>query len=148
MHKLCEYIDDELKTLEKKVGNGQQLSAAEVQYGDMLAHFKKSLLTNEAMDESGYSESYRGDMSRTGRMYSREDGRSYGDDMSYARGRGGNARRDSMGRYSRDGRSYGDGYSYDDAREELMVQLRDYMKTAPEDEKQEARRFLNALKNG
>ena len=141
MHKLCEYIDDELKTLEKKVGNGQQLSAAEVQYGDMLAHFKKSLLTNEAMAENGYSNEYRGDMSHGGRM-SRRGGISYDDDMSFARGRTGNVRRDSMGRYSNDG------MSYDDAREDLMVQIREYMKSAPDDEKQEARRFMNMLKNG
>lgn len=141
MHKLCEYIDDELKTLEKKVGNGQQLSAAEVQYGDMLAHFKKSLLTNEAMEDSGYSNEYRGDMSHGGRM-SRRGGMSYGDDMSFARGRSGNVRRDSMGRFSNDG------MSYDDAREDLMMQIKEYMKSAPDDEKQEARRFMNMLKNG
>ena len=83
MHKLYEYIDNELKDLERKVGTGQKLSAGEIQYGDMLAHFKKSLLTNDAMEE------YEDD-------YSREYRPMRG--SSYARG----ARRDSMGRYSRD----------------------------------------------
>ena len=41
MHKLCEYIDKELEELEHKAGVGQKLSAGEIQYGDMLAHFKK-----------------------------------------------------------------------------------------------------------
>lgn len=135
MHKLCEYLDDELKMLERKAGNGK-LSNAELEYGDLLAHFKKSLLTNEAMEDSGYSEA-RG-RNRAGN--SRNDGMSY-DDMSMARGRTGNVRRDSMGRYSNDGMSYGD------AREELMMSLHEYIKTAPEDEKQDARRFMNALKN-
>ena len=39
-----------------------------------------------------------------------DGGESYEDGVSYARGRGRNARRDSMGRYSRDGRMT-DGYS-------------------------------------
>jgi hypothetical protein len=139
MHKLCEYLDDKLKMLERKVGNGE-LSNAELEYGDLIAHFKKSLLTNEAMENSGYSEEYRGDMSHGGRMSRRGD-MSYDDDMSFARGRTGNVRRDSMRRYSNDGMSYGD------AREELIMSLHEYIKTAPEDEKQDARRFMNALKN-
>ena len=105
MHKICEYIDDELMELEKKVEKGGKLSAGEVEYGDKLAHFKKSLLTNEAMEDS-YSEegrSYargRNNSRRSDRSYNRSYD-SYEGDMSEARGR--NARRDSMGRYSRDG---------------------------------------------
>ena len=60
----------------------------------MLAHFKKNLLTGEAMMDDGYSGDYYGE-SMDGRSYR---GRSYG--RSYARGRGSGARRDSMGRYS------------------------------------------------
>lgn len=74
MHKLMEYINDELKNLERKAENGK-LSMAEIQYGDTLAHFEKSLLTSEAMKDSDYS---------------RDD---YSRDYSYAR------RRDNMGRY-------------------------------------------------
>lgn len=107
MHKICEYIDDELMELEKKVGKGGKLSAGEVEYGDKLAHFKKSLLTNEAMEDSLSEEGRsgargRGYRSRSYRSYNRSYGdESYDGDMSEARGR--NARRDSMGRYSRDG---------------------------------------------
>lgn len=63
--------------------------------GDKLAHFKKCLLTNKAMEDN-YSEARGGRSNRMGRSYDRSyDGRSY-DDMSMARNR------DSMGRYSRD----------------------------------------------
>lgn len=93
MDKLCKYIDKELDELETKIDRGGKLSGAEIEYGDKLAHFKKSLLTNEAMEDS-YSEEYRG-TSRLGRSEERMN------DMSGARGR--NARRDSMGRFSRDG---------------------------------------------
>ncbi len=100
MDKLCKFIDRELEELEEKVSRGGKLSGGEIEYGDKLAHFKKSLLTNEAMD-SEYSEQGRrggnrgGGRSREGR--SRESYESYEGGMSNAR------RRDSMGRYSRDG---------------------------------------------
>ena len=88
MDKICRYIDKELDELETKIERGGKLSGAEIEYGDKLAHFKKSLLTNEAMEDSS-SEEYRG------------TSRERMNDMSGARGR--NARRDSMGRFSRDG---------------------------------------------
>lgn len=131
MHGLCEFADKELKKLERKVEETGDLNEREIEYGKNLAKFKMALLTNEAMERDS-------------------DGRSYGgyrntphheDGMSYGHGRTGNVRRDSMGRYSNDGMSYGD------AREELMMSLREYMKTATEDEKHDARRFMNALKN-
>lgn len=109
MHKLIDYICDELDDLEQKAEHGK-LSMAEVEYGDMLAHFKKNLLTADAMmGEDEYSYSY-----------------AYDDGMSMARGRGRNARRDSRGRYSRDnygGRNYR--YSRADAKEDLMDGLRE-----------------------
>lgn len=138
MHALCEYIDKELKKLERKAEQSGDLTERELTYGKDLAKFKTALLTNKAMEENdGYSNEYKGDMSR--RMY---DHHSYGDDMSYARGRGSNARRDSMGRFSNDG------YSRDDAREDLMMEVREFMKTAPEEDKHAARAFMNHLKNG
>jgi hypothetical protein len=136
MHALCEYIDKELKKLERKAEQSGDLSERELTYGKDLAKFKTALLTNKAMEENdSYNNEYRGDMSR--RMYSRN---SYGDDMSYERGRGSNVRRDSMGRYSNDG------YSHDDAREDLMLEVREFMKTAPEEDKHAARVFMNHLK--
>ena len=86
-----------------------------------------------------------------------DDGYSYADgdmdihEYSYARGRGGNARRDSMGRYSREG--YGNrsggrgysrrgGYSYAGDKEEKVDMLRDMMEEAKSDEE---RRMLQKI---
>ena len=61
MHKLIEYVCDELKDLEKKVEKGGKLSLPEIQYADTLAHLKKSILTADAMDTYKEDEgSYRG----------------------------------------------------------------------------------------
>ena len=76
MHKLCEYIDDEINELERKVDKTGRLSNSEIEYGKDLAKFKMALLTNKAMGNEGYSEEYR--------------------PTSYA------PRRDRMVRYSRD----------------------------------------------
>ena len=106
MHKLIEYICGELEDLERK-SEKERLSMAEIQYGDTLAHFKKNLLKGEEMmDESEYSMaggSYGSSYARGDRGgQSRRGGQSMrGSYRSYARGRGSNARRDSMGRYSR-----------------------------------------------
>lgn len=104
MHKLIEFICDELDDLERKAERGGKLSMTEVQYMDTLAHAKKNLLKSEEMMDGGYS------MDRYSRdgysMYSRDG------EYSEARGRGRNARRDSMGRYSRD-RYSRDRYSRD-----------------------------------
>ena len=137
MHKLIEYICGELEELERK-SEKDGLSMAEIQYGDTLAHFKKNLLkSEEMMDEEGYSmagnrQLRRGDMSMRG-------GNSYG--RSYARGRGRNARRDSMGRYSRD-----DGYSM--ASEDMISELHELMEDAPDEKtRQEFHRFIQKIEN-
>lgn len=129
MHKLCEYIDKELEELEHKAGVGQKLSAGEIQYGDMLAHFKKSLLTNDAME--GYDDEYSND------NRAMRDNRSMRSMRvnSMARGRGSNARRDSMGRYSRD-----------DALDDMVDELEELMEKAPDEQtKKEFRRFINKV---
>lgn len=129
MHKLIEFICDELDDLERKAERGK-LSMTEVQYGDMLAHFKKNLLKSEEMMDGGYS------MDRYGDDYSGEY-RGY----SERRGRGRNARRDSMGRYSRDRYSRDryprDGYSMDDGYSmegDFKSDLEDLMEYAPNDQ--------------
>lgn len=82
-------------------------------------------------EESEYSEdgrSYDG-------SYRRYPTYNYDDSMSYARGRGRNAKRDAMGRYSRDyrGGSYERGYSRD-GKEEYKEQLREMMDSAPDEQ--------------
>ena len=83
MHKLIDYICDELYDMEDKIAKNGGLSRGEIEYGDILAHFGKNLTK---LEEQGGS--YRGSYS---------DGGSYDGGGSY-RGRR-NARRDSMGRY-------------------------------------------------
>lgn len=134
MHKLCEYIDSELMEMERGVADGKRLSASELEYADKLAHLKKSLLTNEAMEEAyddGYSRHY-------------DDGRRMRDDgYSYAgRGRGRTARRDSMGRYSRGG------YSYDEGKDDMVKELRELMNDAPDEQtKKEFQRFISKMES-
>lgn len=95
-------------------------------------------------EESGYSEA-RGGRGRSSYM----GGSSYDDDMMYSerRGRGRNARRDSMGRYSSEGGSYDDyseessyrggrGYSRDDAKDHMMNKLGSMMEDADPNERE------------
>lgn len=175
MHKLMEYICDELDELDRKAGKEGKLSMAEIEYADKLAHIKKSILTSEEMwDDSEYSmagagsgqsrmmgggSSYRrggggggssrrgGGSSREGSSReggggsSREGGSSYegGGGSSYARGRGRNARRDSMGRYSSEGYSMG-------GNEEMVQELREIMQDAPDEQtRMEFQRFIQKI---
>lgn len=109
MEELKEMLCEELDKITKK----GELSAGSLDAVDKLTHSIKSIATIMAMEEAQDDGGYSG-----------------------ARGRGSNARRDSMGRYSREGRSYaggrggqsyarGGGYSRDDAMEELVEQLRE-----------------------
>lgn len=147
MHKLYEYVCDELKDLEKKADKGN-LSLQEVQYADTLAHLKKNLMKADEMmeDEFGeYSMSYYPMTS-----YAEEGGNKGGGYMSmrggrggnsYARGRGRNARRDSTGRYSRE-----DGYSYaEDDMNEIISDMRGIMSKLPADKQREVRAFIDSM---
>lgn len=147
MHKLIEYVCDELEKLEQQVSDNKKLSLAEVEYADKLAHLKKNLLRSEEIMDKGYSGEMRRSPSsyRDGRSYAR-DGGSYAregrDGSSYERGgssyddrgRGSNAERDSRGRYST-GRGYSryvrDDYSM--ATDEIVMDLRSLMDQAPDD---------------
>lgn len=131
MHKICEYIDDELMELERKVDKSGKLSNAEIEYGKELAEFQTALLTNKAMEEydDEYSNAYMG-----GNSYARDDNRSsrYPRSSSYNRGnsyagRRSNVSRDSMGRYSRD-----------DATDEMVVELHELMNNAPNEKVRKA----------
>lgn len=141
MHKLIEFICDELDDLERKAEKSGKLSMVEVQYMDTLAHAKKNLLKSDEMmdEEDGYS------MDRYSRDRYSRDGRMY----SEARGRGRNARRDSRGRYSRDrysrdGGYNGEGYSMDD--EDFESQLEELMQDAPNEQvKQKLQAIMNEM---
>ena len=129
MHKLMEYVCEELEELERKAAKEGKLSMNDLQVADTLAHLKKNLLKAEEMSEQseysmmgGYSRrgsyagggSYRGDSYAGGGSYAdnenypnmdfvRPDGSYRDGGMSGARGRGRGARRDAMGRYSSEG---------------------------------------------
>lgn len=130
MDKMIEFVCEQLEELEKKAAKGS-MTMPEVQYADTLAHLKKNLLKSEEMMAEMDGE-YSGDM---GGMSYRRGGRggsyrgSYEGGGSYARngrGRGSNARRDSMGRYSSE-----QGYSRE--AEEMADQLRELMEQAPDE---------------
>ena len=111
LHELCETISNEIAESNEKIrAAGGKITAGDVDYIDKLTHTLKSIKATIAMmdDEEGYSNrgSYadgmrsgnRGSYMWNGGGYSRTPGRG----GSYARGRGRNANRDSMGRYSSD----------------------------------------------
>lgn len=134
MHKLFEYLCDELKGLEKKVESGQTLSMNELEYLHKLTDTKKNLLKIEMLEDD--SEEYSGG-NRGSYTYPMDGGRSYRGG-SYARGRGRNAKRDSMGRYSSEG--------YSRAEDDFMEDLRMLMDNAPDDAKrQKIQRLMNEM---
>lgn len=106
---------------------------SEIEYIDKLAHIKKDILASEAMWESSdYSEAGGGSYG----SYARNSGRSNARSGAYARGRGSNARRDSMGRYSRDGGSYDGGYNggYSGAEDDFRMEVQELMQSAPNEQ--------------
>ena len=146
-----EYIEKIKKMLCKELDEyamKQKLTAVDLDVIWKLTDTVKNLDKISMLEESeeGYSEA-RG--MRGGRGYM--GGSSYDDDMMYSerRGRGRNARRDSMGRYSSEGgyddyseeSSYrggrgGRGYSRDDAKDHLMNKLGEMMTSADEEQRE------------
>jgi hypothetical protein len=127
MHELMELKEKLCKELEEY--GTKELSAGTLDVVDKLSHAIKNL---DKIIEN-YDEEYSGDMryDMNGRMMRggvayAQDGRGSYRGGSYARGRGTNARRDSMGRYSSER-----GYSRDAA--DLADQLRDLMEDAPDE---------------
>lgn len=139
LYDLCETIENEISEANEKIKKaGGKLSAGDVDYIDKLTHTMKSIKSVMSMMEededdeysSMYPYGYRGGRSYRGGSYRSEDGMMGGDGgRSYARdgrGRGSNARRDSMGRYS----SRMDGYS---RHGDVVESLREVMEEAPDD---------------
>lgn len=131
-----DFVCHEKADLDEKARRGE-VTLTDVQYGDLLEHYKKSHLTNEAMEESGYSNRvympYYGGMSYAGRM---------------------NAKRDSMGRYSREGGDYsrnrgnsygGNGYSYAEDMEATKDEMRELAQKMPEAHRRKIERALDDL---
>lgn len=95
----------------------------------------------EEQSDGGYSDA-RG---RIGDAYMH--GSSYDDDMMYSerRGRGRNAKRDSMGRYSSEGGSYEGGYSRHDAKDWMMSQLGEMMEDADPKEREALKECMRSI---
>lgn len=144
MHEIYELKEMLMNELEE-YGRKQDLSTGSLEVIDKLAHTIKNLckIIEAAEDEEGGSSyagggggggsSYRSSYARGGGGGGRSNrgggSSSYeggGGSSSYARGRGRNARRDSMGRYSSER-----GYSGDP--EEMVEQLRSLMEEAPDE---------------
>ena len=108
MHKIKEKLTEELKMLEKQIEKKDTLSPGDLELihklTDTIKNIDKICMLEEEENEYSEKSYWMGD----GRMY----GQSYDGGQSYARGRGRNAKRDSMGRYSSEGSSYDDGMSY------------------------------------
>ncbi len=153
MHELYELKEKLCKELEE-YGGKEDMTAGSLEVIDKLAHAIKNIdKIIEMYDEDEYSNAedgnYRGGMmggnmgggsyARGGRGGNRGGtyrGRYEG---SYARGRGRNAKRDSMGRYS------SEGYSRADGMDEMVDSIRSMMGELPPDVQRDAQRFVDKL---
>jgi len=139
LYTMCDTLGNSLKEANDKIRDaGGKLSPSDLDYVNKLTHAIKSVETTIAMKEStdgGYSRDDRN---------SYRDGVSYDGGSSYARGRGRNAMRDSMGRYSSRGYSRDDGgYSNHG---DMVSELRDLMHNAPDDRtRQEMQRLIDRM---
>lgn len=140
MHKIMEYVCDELEELERKIDKGGKLSMQEIEYLDKLAHIKKSLLSADEMWEDSEYSMARGSYAQGDRGGNRGSRSNMMDGISYARGRRSYAqRRDARGRYSREG-----GYSMDG--DEMIMELRELMQDAPDQQtRQDIQRIVSRL---
>lgn len=125
MQELYDLKDTLCKEL-KKYGQKNDISNATLDVVDKLAHTIKNLdkiidgMEGGSYGMNGYHMNYSGD-------------------SSYARGRGMNARRDSMGRYSREG------YSRD---HEMVAELKNLMHDAPDESiRQDIQRIISKVEN-
>ena len=129
MEELYKVEDIAYKELKTVTDNGKFRSREEIDNVYKILDILKDI---KCMEDDGYSEN---DMRRS---YRYDDGDSY-------RGRGRNARRDSMGRYASEGsyRSYR--YSRD-GKQDFVAQLESLMEDAPDEQtKKNIQRMVNDL---
>lgn len=136
MHELHELKEKLIKELEDYSQNGK-FSKDDVEAIKYMASAVDHLCNIISdMDDDGYSN--RGSMRSRNYGYGYEGGQ--GGNNSYARGRGSNARRDSMGRYSSRG-----GYSRAEGAEGLVEEIRGMMGELPDHIRQDAQRLVQKL---
>lgn len=156
--KYIEELKETIKRELEKFAKQGDVSVSTLEKIHKLSDTYKNLCKIEALEESegGYSET----RSRRGGAYMH--GSSYDDDMMYSerRGRGRNAKRDSMGRYSSEGgsyeggssyrggqggSSYEGGYSRHDAKDWMMSQLGEMMEDADPKEREALKECMRAI---
>lgn len=133
MHKIYELKDKLCEELEEY--GDKKLDAGSLEVIDKLAHTIKNLdKIIEKYEDEDYSSAY--DDGMMGGSYERDgnrDGNRYSSRYAMARGRGRNARRDSMGRYSSDSIM-------------MVEELRELMNDAPDERtKMEFKRFIEKM---
>lgn len=110
-NQIKDMLCDELEEIAKK----KELTSSSLEVLYKSVDILKDISTIKAMEQEYPDEGYSRDGYSQG-YFNRMPIYAYDDGVSYARGRGSYAKRDSMGRYSSDGRSYD--YS-GDTKEEL-----------------------------
>lgn len=130
---ICDTLSEELSKANSKLDSaGGEMTAGDLEYIDKLTHALKSVKTIKAMMDSEDG------MSRDDGMMMNRGTSSNG--YSYRRGRGYNARRDSMGRYSSER-----GYSRDD---NMIMELRELMEDVPDERtRKEFQKFINKVQS-
>lgn len=137
MHALYDLKDMLCKELEEYGGKGE-LTAGSLDVIDKLAHAIKNV-DKIIMNYEGEEYSNRGSYDNGGGSYGTSYRNSYRGDNSYRRGRGRNARRDSMGRYSSEGYSRAD---------DMIEQMYNLMENAPDEQaRQEIQRVISKMEN-
>ena len=134
MHKLYElkeHLCDELCEFA-----GKDLNSSTLEIVDKLAHAAKNVGKIIEMCENDYSE--RG-MSREASGRSYEGSYENSNDSSFARGRGRNAKRDSMGRYA------SDGYSRSEDMRELTHEVKMMANWLPANKQQDLQRLVEKM---
>ena len=158
--KHLEELKEVVKRELEKFGKQGDISVSSLDKIHKLSDLYKNLCKIEMLEEEaegGYSEA-RGGRGRGRSSY--EGGSSYDDDMMYSerRGRGRNAKRDSMGRYSSEGGSYEGGSSYrggqggssyeggySQAKDDMMMMLGEMMEDASPKEREALKKCMREL---
>lgn len=142
---LCEELDKFAKSGDVTVNSLEKIH----KLTDTIKNIDKIMMMEET--EEGYSEARGGRSGNRDGRSSYDGGSSYDDDMMYSerRGRGRNAKRDSMGRYSSEGGSYERGASYDDgysrAKDDMMSMLGEMMEDASPKEREALKECMRAI---
>ena len=155
---MLKYMDEAKMAIEKeidKIAKTGEISVNTLEklhkLTDTYKNFCKIEMLAEESEMGGHSEA------RGGRGGSYMHGSSYDDDMMYSerRGRGRNAKRDSMGRYSSEGGSYEGGSSYerggqggysrDEATDWMMRELGSMMEDADPKQREALKKCMREL---